>query len=111
MIMGFSAFQIFRSLPVWEEWIEIVLHREAWSDRVRSLPVWEEWIEMTGLSVQYLQSSLFPYGKSGLKYHATMQMAVYSASLFPYGKSGLKSFAQPPYKTERSVSSRMGRVD
>ena len=35
-----------RSLPVWEEWIEIdymliILHK-----RKMSLPVWEEWIEM-----------------------------------------------------------------
>ena len=33
------------SLPVWEEWIEIVSVPSA-AVRVTSLPVWEEWIEM-----------------------------------------------------------------
>ena len=33
------------SLPVWEEWIEIV---KGWEEpvNVKSLPVWEEWIEI-----------------------------------------------------------------
>ena len=33
------------SLPVWEEWIEIL---PVWGDGIEigSLPVWEEWIEI-----------------------------------------------------------------
>ena len=33
------------SLPVWEEWIEILL-REQERSNAESLPVWEEWIEI-----------------------------------------------------------------
>ena len=33
------------SLPVWEEWIEIVSATSA-DQKYMSLPVWEEWIEI-----------------------------------------------------------------
>ena len=39
---------IIMSLPVWEEWIEIVSGDNGASS-IRSLPVWEEWIEIHGL--------------------------------------------------------------
>ena len=55
------------SLPVWEEWIEIVLPGVD-GDADGSLPVWEEWIEIAAcLRVAGGRSGLFPYGKSGLK--------------------------------------------
>ena len=56
------------SLPVWEEWIEILCY-DAGHLEGQSLPVWEEWIEMRRLPVRRRRSScLFPYGKSGLKF-------------------------------------------
>ena len=33
------------SLPVWEEWIEIVRRADR-RNALKSLPVWEEWIEI-----------------------------------------------------------------
>ena len=35
----------YESLPVWEEWIEILKRRVKSWQRL-SLPVWEEWIEI-----------------------------------------------------------------
>ena len=78
-----------------------------------SLPVWEEWIEMVVPDGACgVDQGLFPYGKSGLKlavfWYASDALSVSSrmgrvdwnneqygggtpyASLFPYGKSGLK---------------------
>ena len=56
-----------------------------------SLPVWEEWIEIIRPHFPQLTAgSLFPYGKSGLK-SLSGSMAFSLPRLFPYGKSGLKS--------------------
>ncbi len=41
-----------RSLPVWEEWIEIVCPGHNLSGG-GSLPVWEEWIEIRGTVYDY----------------------------------------------------------
>ena len=79
---------ISKSLPVWEEWIEIMISRQPTTGR-RSLPVWEEWIEI-----------------GGAKKPLPMQ-----AGLFPYGKSGLKCRQARQRREEARVSSRMGRVD
>ena len=53
MVMMIPSFRNEMSLPVWEEWIEIlpIEHgKDEMQDPVpRSLPVWEEWIEMTVL--------------------------------------------------------------
>ena len=55
-----------------------------------SLPVWEEWIEIVLVLLQMLlHLRLFPYGKSGLKFSRGCPWIV-THSLFPYGKSGLK---------------------
>ena len=57
-----------KSLPVWEEWIEMPLTcgRGLIS---KSLPVWEEWIEISRrLPMRAETCGLFPYGKSGLKF-------------------------------------------
>ena len=55
-----------QSLPVWEEWIEIP-PSTILLDIITSLPVWEEWIEISGINKNIALFSLFPYGKSGLK--------------------------------------------
>ena len=56
-----------KSLPVWEEWIEIVCPGQIVAG-AGSLPVWEEWIEISATTGKALITiSLFPYGKSGLK--------------------------------------------
>ena len=44
-ILSMSAVQ--KSLPVWEEWIEISGSSAGLSGSGSSLPVWEEWIEIT----------------------------------------------------------------
>ena len=55
-----------------------------------SLPVWEEWIEILRLDEKLcVWVRLFPYGKSGLKSNHLSHM-IQAHRLFPYGKSGLK---------------------
>ena len=99
-----------------------------------SLPVWEEWIEMINMPTPpAVALRLFPYGKSGLKFlwqwawpRGRSSLPVWeewieiesseSASaawpgLFPYGKSGLKCLCICIYVCDTIVSSRMGRVD
>ena len=59
-----------RSLPVWEEWIEIAIAILRDGHLGMSLPVWEEWIEIDGRRYPNRTNvGLFPYGKSGLKWH------------------------------------------
>ena len=55
------------SLPVWEEWIEMLCQLPK-TAAIASLPVWEEWIEIVcQLVADLMHPGLFPYGKSGLK--------------------------------------------
>ena len=77
---------------------------------MKSLPVWEEWIEIPIFrAVIPLGVRLFPYGKSGLK-SAHWEAENMLTGLFPYGKSGLKSASHGLAQCVH-VSSRMGRVD
>ena len=77
----------------------------------KSLPVWEEWIEISGsMSSGKRPQGLFPYGKSGLKCFFRPFWAV-TPCLFPYGKSGLKCRLPDRPADRARVSSRMGRVD
>ena len=78
----------------------------------RSLPVWEEWIEISyPICLDFHDSSLFPYGKSGLKYRHYATYFAFCMSLpvweewIEIRKHGKKN------KLHRHVSSRMGRVD
>ena len=48
-----------KSLPVWGEWIEIVLEIDFYMNG-KSLPVWGEWIEMPRLRPQVAMSSVSP---------------------------------------------------
>ena len=42
-----------KSLPVWEEWIEMSV-RQYMIDAIKSLPVWEEWIEIRRRSARQI---------------------------------------------------------
>ena len=77
----------------------------------RSLPVWEEWIEMSG-GVGGLPPAarLFPYGKSGLKCQAGSEGDEQRASL-PVWEEWIEIAKSGGMLTTNLVSSRMGRVD
>ena len=121
-----------RSLPVWEEWIEMFPASQMCTQSP-SLPVWEEWIEMWKCyCANHRRMGLFPYGKSGLKFITAIKRNA-RKRLFPYGKSGLKwlwnivllvkLLSLPVWEEwiemcrtkaangQAHVSSRMGRVD
>ena len=54
--LGASARSGSVSLPVWEEWIEMLAAEDVLPSS-GSLPVWEEWIEM---SMRYTYSAVTP---------------------------------------------------
>ena len=95
---------VVRSLPVWEEWIEIPSCGIT-ATPILSLPVWEEWIEISIVrTFTNTGHGLFPYGKSGLKSLASGHRGHEFDSLFPYGKSGLK------YWMEQRLLRRLGSL-
>ena len=99
------------SLPVWEEWIEILMDRAKKpksgrlfpygksglkSDNVEfngvkfmSLPVWEEWIEMLNF-IQFWELKSLPVWEEWIEILIQIMLQAAAAGLFPYGKSGLK---------------------
>ena len=99
-----------RSLPVWEEWIEICCPVQT-PPPPGSLPVWEEWIEML-MGRRFLNriSGLFPYGKSGLKFAARVGVDVGAGSL-PVWEEWIEILYSSARAEMAVVSSRMGRVD
>ena len=99
----------FRSLPVWEEWIEMAA-RHGDADRRTSLPVWEEWIEINLPGTRIIIISLFPYGKSGLKFFPSADTSYPHWSL-PVWEEWIEIFSFGSFSREGPVSSRMGRVD
>ena len=75
------------SLPVWEEWIEILCFHGI-NPTLWSLPVWEEWIEI------YATPS---------RHYACLSLPVWEEWI---------EISSPAYSARsRWVSSRMGRVD
>ena len=85
---------------------ELIYHSRFWS-----LPVWEEWIEIICDCVNPL-----PYGVSSRMGRVDWNLLIIYICctlfcLFPYGKSGLKWRKQRGTLCGWWVSSRMGRVD
>ena len=78
-----------RSLPVWEEWIEIT-HTICHTYNTMSLPVWEEWIEIKGIAALNPVIPSLPVWEEWIEIHGDIIINVVRGGLFPYGKSGLK---------------------
>ena len=78
----------YRSLPVWEEWIEIIPIRCSICWTIGSLPVWEEWIEMAVRE-------------------ADLRLSV----SLPVWEEWIEIFWKGRAYHDGNVSSRMGRVD
>ena len=76
------------SLPVWGEWIEIIVQRGE-ELKIESLPVWGEWIEMS----------------------ERQRMHPNEERLSPCGESGLKLTRPLAVPMAETVSPRVGRVD
>ena len=76
-----------KSLPVWEEWIEIMALGIAPCHDM-SLPVWEEWIEIIHQGLSRLERKSLPVWEEWIEIFLSID------------SSGF-----------RRVSSRMGRVD
>ena len=97
------------SLPVWGEWIEMVLSvRDGGVGE--SLPVWGEWIEMCPPRPLLMQAESLPVWGEWIEIPSFRGGRPSGARLSPCGESGLKCMPHNKVKVQ-NVSPRVGRVD